>query len=578
MKRCPVCTTPYPNSKTNCDRDRSPLGPPTELDPGTVVNNTYEIICTIGAGGFGVVYKACHIQSRALRAIKFLSPRVSHDPKILKRFIQEACIDIIHPNIVRIYDSAYDDGSPFIPMEYVNGPGLRELVGRGGLAVDRALTLTRGIALGLDAAHRRHILHRDIKPDNILIAISPGMPEIPKILDFGIAAVEDSAVNITRTRGQMFTPEYAAPEQWLGMPADEMDGRVDLYSLGVVLYEMLTGETDSRSRTSDGRMYSNLDGQRLPPSHLRPEVADWPGLDDLVMRMLAREREDRPASAFELVSEVDDVLRKTPVRRPVRLETVTESGVDVPSTGTGPNTTDATRLFHAYGEEQEKKGAGIRFEYVVLALILLASLSWAGYLGWRWLTQPTPGGVIVNPTTADQGSGTDGSDSGTGTGGGGRTKTVNAPPAPALLTVTCDIACEWSVNGGPKRKLAAGQADAVAPPTGTAMTLVAEATGERLAPKTRRLSAHLGERLGVRFEFMPELEEEQRQQAQSAALRSTQIESLIQQGDAKRQSGDDAGALREYNQALQLDPNNATANAKKADVLKECKILAVSCN
>jgi len=178
---------------------------------------------------------------------------------------------------------------------------------RSGLAIPRALEIARGIASGLGAAHAQGTVHRDIKPENILLARDAEGRERPKILDFGIVAMAESVTRLSMTRGLLLTPDYAAPEQWEEMPADEMDGRTDIYALGSVFYEMLTGHTPFQSHNTAGWMRQHLGEAAKPPSQMRPELADWQGLDALVLRMLAKDRNLRQKDAAEVLSQLDAV-------------------------------------------------------------------------------------------------------------------------------------------------------------------------------------------------------------------------------------------------------------------------------
>jgi eukaryotic-like serine/threonine-protein kinase len=312
MKRCTRCGTSYPNQNSYCEIDGAMLTASAELDPGTIIRDKYRIVRALGQGGMGTVYLADHILLGRQRALKFISTGLNQDPRLLKRFRLEAlaAIELRHPNIVEVVDlDQAEDGSPYIAMEYVAGPELRHVLEEGPLAVERSLEIARGIAAGLSAAHARGIIHRDVKPENILLA-RQGEQETPKLLDFGIAAIrEDPGINMTRTRGLMLTQEYAAPEQWLGMPAERMDGRVDLYALGGVLYEMLTGQGCLSSVDNESWGYWHTRGERRPPGRLRPELAQWPGLDALVVRLLCAEREGRPSSALDVVRDLDVLMK-----------------------------------------------------------------------------------------------------------------------------------------------------------------------------------------------------------------------------------------------------------------------------
>jgi serine/threonine-protein kinase len=307
MKTCPVCDTPFPDQHATCPTDGAVLIEMRELEPSHIVRGKYRIVRKLGAGGMGIVYLAEHLMLGGQVALKFLAVELSRNPKFIKRFRREAraSYQLRDPNIVEVTDLDQDeDGSLFIAMEYVNGPSLRSVLeeARHGLPIRRSLHIARGIAAGLSAAHARGAIHRDIKPENILLGTRPDGSEQPKVLDFGIAAMTDVITNKSHTGGLLLTPEYAAPEQWRGTPAEELDGRTDLYALGGVLYEMLAGRTPYHAENMEGWMYLHLQGAPPPLELLRPELAwEHPGLEAIVMRLLAREREQRFPSAAAVV-------------------------------------------------------------------------------------------------------------------------------------------------------------------------------------------------------------------------------------------------------------------------------------
>jgi serine/threonine protein kinase len=274
-----------------------------ELEPGHIVRGKYKIVSKLGAGGMGIVYLAEHLMLGGRVALKFLAIELSKNPQFIKRFRQEAraAYQLRHPSIVEVADLDQDEnGSLFIAMEYVAGPSLRTVLNRvrQGLPAERAVHIACGIAGGLAAAHGRGAIHRDIKPENILLATDPDGDEYPKILDFGIAAMTEGITNLSNTRGLLLTPQYAAPEQWRGTPAAELDGRTDLYALGGVLYEMLSGRTPFSSSNMEGWMYQHLQGTPEPLGRLCPDIErKHPGLEAIVMRLMAREREQRFPSA-----------------------------------------------------------------------------------------------------------------------------------------------------------------------------------------------------------------------------------------------------------------------------------------
>jgi hypothetical protein len=180
----------------------------------------------------------------------------------------------------------------------------RALAPEGSLPVELALSITRQIAEGLGAAHSKGMVHRDIKPENILLKRDAGA-WLPKIADFGIVATKESSTAYTRTGGTLLTMAYAAPEQWRGTPAAQLDGRTDLYALGGLLYEMLTGQTPFHAENYEGWSRQHQTTPPQPPSALRPDLANWQGLDALVLRLLAKDRNDRPKDVAELLGLID---------------------------------------------------------------------------------------------------------------------------------------------------------------------------------------------------------------------------------------------------------------------------------
>ena len=401
MKRCPVCDTGYEDHHTTCGRDGARLIASRELAPGTVVNGKYRIVKLLGRGGMGSVYLAEQILMRRLRALKFLSSELSQEPKFLERFLREARIELRHPNVVEVIDlEQAEDGSPYIAMEYVEGIGLREAIAAGPMPVERAVAIVRGIALGLGAAHAKGIIHRDVKPENIRLSTIEGV-ETPKLLDFGIAAMKESSTLLSRTRGLMLTPEYAAPEQWKGLAPEQLDGRVDFYALGGVFHEMLTGRTGLHSQNTDGWMYQHLHGERIMPSKLRPELAYWSGLDAFVMRMTAREREGRPASVAEVVRELDAVQLRRPAAPMVRPAPTMWEGKHVAYTT--PANDKWPRAASTLGRGPERSsGLSVARRFWLKSVLVLFAVGFAIYaifaLRYLWIYQTltSPAAPLVN--------------------------------------------------------------------------------------------------------------------------------------------------------------------------------------
>lgn len=252
-----------------------------------------EILELIGVGGMGAVYKARQPKLDRLVALKILSHDLAEDPAFAERFDREARLlaRLSHPNIVAIYDSGTAGPYAFLMMEYVDGVNLRQAMRTGGFTPAEALGLVQEICAALKFAHEEGILHRDIKPENVLLD-SRGQV---KIADFGIAKLvgQDTPDELTLTRkgAALGSPHYMAPEQF-ETPGD-VDQRADIYSLGVVLYEMLTGELPL--------------GRFSPPSAKASMDAR---IDEIVLRTLAKEREARFQTAGEVRTEVEAVASK----------------------------------------------------------------------------------------------------------------------------------------------------------------------------------------------------------------------------------------------------------------------------
>jgi serine/threonine protein kinase len=275
-----------------------------------VIRNTYRIIRKLGQGGMGAVYLAQHELMDEPRALKFLSQELSSDKDFTGRFLREVrnLRQVRHHNVVDSGDlEAAEDGSLFFPMEFVDGPDLRRLLHQAPKPFDvrLALELTHGIAEGLGAAHAKGIVHRDIKPENILIA-REGDSVVPKIADFGVVATRELG-NYTNTGSLLLTPYYAAPEQWAGMRAADLDGRTDFYALGGVLFEMLAGQKVFNAEGYPGWAQEHAKTEPEPPSSLRPELANWPGLDHFVLCLLAKDRDSRPRDVTDLLSSLNAI-------------------------------------------------------------------------------------------------------------------------------------------------------------------------------------------------------------------------------------------------------------------------------
>jgi eukaryotic-like serine/threonine-protein kinase len=310
MKICPTCAELYPMDAAFCPLDGTPLKRSTDPYLGRTLAGRYRLIRRLGVGGMAVVYLARHVMIERLSAIKILRQEMGMNAGHRERFLREARAvnRINHPNIVEITDVGEADGLVFLVMEYVAGETLARVLSTGPLAWPRAASLARQIASALARAHHAGVIHRDLKLDNVLIV--PGPPDDPsgetaKLTDFGIAKVLD-APSLTLGEQTFGTPGYVAPEILLGEP---FDARSDLYSLGIVLYEMLAGKLPFAAVTRAELLVVPLRAAPIPLLANAPAIP--PELADLVMRMIERRPEARPADAVLVHEALTDFVRRS---------------------------------------------------------------------------------------------------------------------------------------------------------------------------------------------------------------------------------------------------------------------------
>jgi len=316
MKICPQCECGYPDTQATCPVHGGMLSEIRDLRPGMLIRGTYRIVQKLGRGGMGAVYLARHTLLNEPRALKFLAPDLGGEEEFTRRFLREVRTlrQVRNRHVVDCGDpERAEDGSLFFSMEFVDGPNLRNFLKDAPRPFDVALALeiARGIAEGLGAAHAKGLVHRDIKPDNILLA-REGQHWVPKIADFGIVATKDSG-HQTRTGNMLLTMAFAAPEQWAGTRAADLDGRTDLYALGGLLFDMLTGRPVFDAENYHEWAQSHINTPPRAPSSLRPELTNWKGLDELVLRLLAKDRNLRPQNVPELLALIDAIVYAPPV-------------------------------------------------------------------------------------------------------------------------------------------------------------------------------------------------------------------------------------------------------------------------
>jgi serine/threonine protein kinase len=287
-----------------------PLVPPLQLPPaypaaGEVLDGKYQIERLLGEGGMGAVAKAQHLLRRAPVALKFMSPAILSMSGAVERFVNEgvAASQIDSDHVVRIFDvGTLPSGAPYLVMEYLEGRDLSDILaaeGNPGLSTPRAVHFILQSLVGLRVAHAAGIVHRDMKPSNVFVVTKDGEPDFVKLVDFGISKVKQQGIaNITRTNSALGTPLYMSPEQ-ARSPRD-VDHRSDLYSVGVILYELLTGRTPFFSETGEfTEILFKIFTQDPPPIQTyRPDLP--PALCDAVHRALTRDPKDRYSTTVEM--------------------------------------------------------------------------------------------------------------------------------------------------------------------------------------------------------------------------------------------------------------------------------------
>ncbi|MFI9505216.1 serine/threonine-protein kinase [Nocardia sp. NPDC052566] len=270
------------------------------LLPGTVFAG-YPIVRMLGRGGMGTVYLARHPRLPRRDALKVMSAEQTADPAFRARFIREADLAarLDHPNIVAVYDRGVEYGRLWIAMQFVDGTDAAELIRRspGGVPSERAVHIVRGVARGLDEAHRAGMLHRDVKPANILIEPQRDEPERIYVTDFGIARTTDESTVLTETGAVLATLAYAAPEQLTGRAVDH---RADIYALGCTLYELLTGAKPFHRASAAAVLQAQINDPPPRASAANPQLP--PQIDHVLTRALAKNPDHRQRSCGELAA------------------------------------------------------------------------------------------------------------------------------------------------------------------------------------------------------------------------------------------------------------------------------------
>jgi eukaryotic-like serine/threonine-protein kinase len=338
-----------------------------------LLGGRYELDGIVGRGGMAEVFRARDIRLDRIVAVKTLRDDLARDQTFQARFRREAqsAASLNHPSIVAVYDTGEDmvgpTPVPYIVMEYVDGRTLRDLLRDDRrLLPERALEITDGVLRALDYSHRNGIVHRDIKPGNVMLTRTGDV----KVMDFGIArAVSDSQATMTQTAQVIGTAQYLSPEQARG---ERVDARSDLYSTGCLLYELLTGRPPFTGDSPVAIAYQHVRENPVPPSRVDPEIPAW--ADSIVLKAMAKDPGDRYQSAGEMRNDIQRALQGMPLAAPTRMDAyqgtrrMGQATQMAGQTGAIPP--------YDYGPEDESlRGGRKRWPWVVAALLAVAVIA-----------------------------------------------------------------------------------------------------------------------------------------------------------------------------------------------------------
>ncbi len=294
---CSKCGTPiHPSDEVFLSHTRTILRPIEELHPGAILADKYKIAEVVGKGGMGIVYKAEDTKLKRKVALKFLPPELTRDTEAKERFVLEArtAAALSHPNICTIHEISEEEGKSFIAMEYIEGQCLKARMGKEPLKLEEVLEIAIQVAEGMDEAHKKGIIHRDIKSANIMVT-DKGQA---KIMDFGLAKVKGGTL-LTREGTTLGTVAYMSPEQARG---EEVDHRSDIWSLGVVLYEMFSGKLPFMGDREASILYSVVHEEPKPLKVIKPDIPSE--LQQIINRALKKKPESRYQTAAEMLKDL----------------------------------------------------------------------------------------------------------------------------------------------------------------------------------------------------------------------------------------------------------------------------------
>ncbi|MBI4851513.1 MAG: SUMF1/EgtB/PvdO family nonheme iron enzyme [Acidobacteria bacterium] len=387
MKHCPKCQKSFPDSAETCPDDNTKLA---DFDVSGLVGKTidgkYEIQTLLGLGGMGGVFRARHTFINNEVAIKLINPKLATHEEIVERFLREAraAAAIDHPNAVKVTDFGRADGMLYLVMEYVAGYNLTQLIRKKGkLSPSTTANIMSQICAALDDAHAKKIIHRDLKPDNVMIKVDRNKKHIVKVFDFGIAKMmmdgkQDNS--ITRAGTIVGTVNYMSPEQCRG--EGNIDLRSDIYSLGVVAFEMLTGRLPFTAPTPTGLAVKHI---VEPPPSLRSIVSEIPeSVDKAVLKALNKEPKDRYTSAGEFANELLHAAHSEGLYDQ-DTEFPPVSGISTGDYNKPPKTSSINAIsntqLNAQGNTTVTENQKPKWLYAALGIVLLVVLAGGGYVG-----------------------------------------------------------------------------------------------------------------------------------------------------------------------------------------------------
>jgi eukaryotic-like serine/threonine-protein kinase len=354
---------------------------------GSVLGNRYRIEARIGAGGMAEVYRGIDPVLNRTVAIKVLLPQFARDTSFVERFRREAqaAARLNHPNIVGVFDTGADDGTQFIVMEFIEGRTLADFLEAGRRPTPaQAAEISQKICSALAAAHAQGVIHRDIKPGNVMVTRDGTV----KVMDFGIARMTSGVETAPQTSAVLGTASYLSPEQAQGGP---VDARTDIYSLGVVLYELLVGRPPFTGDSPVAIAYKQVNEAPIPPSQLNADVP--PRLDAVVMRALSKNPANRYQTALEFSEDLQRVIKGQEVQATPLL----------PAMGEATQVISRAQHTAVLPPQEEPKGSGRKVWLgVLIGVLVVGILGGAGYFLVKSLTKGTPTQITVPPLTTLQ--------------------------------------------------------------------------------------------------------------------------------------------------------------------------------